>query len=531
MTDTREQLRGIARGGSLNLAGAVVSAAAAFLLVVIVTNTMNQSDAGQFFSGTSMFMIAFALSMLGTDAGLSRFTSLHLVNGQPEAVRACWSTAVRITLCLAIVVAVLAIIFRHQLADIMGMTSPDAPAMVAILALGLPPATLMGVSLSATRSLATMRPTVLIDKVLRTVGQTACALLALVVGGGLLSLGYAWSVPYIVGGGLALFMMRRFAARRLSPRNDAIAPTGVRREFWRFTWPRSVAQVSQMTIQRADIIIIGALISPAAAAIYTAATRFVAFGQFGTQAIQQTIQPRFANLLAAGKHTVLGEVYRTSTAWSILVVADLPGGWSRPHDLPQTVRRRIRRRRPTRRDHNGYRDDDWGRVRTRRHHAPHERAEQPQPEQLTHRADDKPHSVLHTYPADRDPRCSNCLERCGHCSQCSRLCAGTARDKSKSVLALYVDRFVLRIDLLRRSTCCAQRERKTHIAALPWRPGGAVSGVRHSPLVLAGHTGTHCPPSLDNATRTEAIIGSPMTPRQFRELSATEATVGKEGPK
>lgn len=319
MTDTREQLRGIARGGSLNLAGAVVSAAAAFLLVVIVTNTMNQSDAGQFFSGTSMFMIAFALSMLGTDAGLSRFTSLHLVNGQPEAVRACWSTAVRITLCLAIVVAVLAIIFRHQLADIMGMTSPDAPAMVAILALGLPPATLMGVSLSATRSLATMRPTVLIDKVLRTVGQTACALLALVVGGGLLSLGYAWSVPYIVGGGLALFMMRRFAARRLSPRNDAIAPTGVRREFWRFTWPRSVAQVSQMTIQRADIIIIGALISPAAAAIYTAATRFVAFGQFGTQAIQQTIQPRFANLLAAGKHTVLGEVYRTSTAWSILV--------------------------------------------------------------------------------------------------------------------------------------------------------------------------------------------------------------------
>ncbi len=215
--------------------------------------------------------------------------------------------------------AVVAVVARDPLTEALGLESSRSAALVVGLALALPAATFMSVALAATRSLSSMRATVLVDKVGRSTLQFLLVLVAVTAGGGLVRLGVAWAVPYVVSCAVAAVVVRRTAHGRLGHPGATPATPGVRRAFWRFTWPRSVAQLSQMTIQRADIIIIGAVLSPAAAAVYTAATRFVAFGQFGAQAIQQTIQPRFAQLLAAGRLDVLADIYRTSTAWAILV--------------------------------------------------------------------------------------------------------------------------------------------------------------------------------------------------------------------
>ena len=75
--------------------------------------------------------------------------------------------------------------------------------------------------------------------------------------------------------------------------------------------------MAQIAIQRADIIIVAALISPAAAAVYTAATRFVVLGQFSSMAIQRVLQPRLTSLLARDEHDTVRDVFKVSTAWSI----------------------------------------------------------------------------------------------------------------------------------------------------------------------------------------------------------------------
>jgi O-antigen/teichoic acid export membrane protein len=93
----------------------------------------------------------------------------------------------------------------------------------------------------------------------------------------------------------------------------------VRREFWSFTWPRSITGLAQIAVQRADIVVIAVLRSPAEAAVYTAATRFVVLGQFGNQAIQQVVQPRFTALLATDEASALRRVFQLSTAWSMAV--------------------------------------------------------------------------------------------------------------------------------------------------------------------------------------------------------------------
>ena len=91
----------------------------------------------------------------------------------------------------------------------------------------------------------------------------------------------------------------------------------MRREFWAYTWPRSIARICQIVIQRADIVIIAALLGAKEAAIYTAATRFVVLGQFAVTAIVQVLQPRFTDLLARDELATVREVFKVSTAWSM----------------------------------------------------------------------------------------------------------------------------------------------------------------------------------------------------------------------
>jgi O-antigen/teichoic acid export membrane protein len=91
------------------------------------------------------------------------------------------------------------------------------------------------------------------------------------------------------------------------------------RGFWRFTGPRALATLAQITIQRIDIVLVAIMRGPAEAAIYTAATRFLVAGQFANSALSQAAQPRFAELFAVDDRRGANVIYRATTAWLILL--------------------------------------------------------------------------------------------------------------------------------------------------------------------------------------------------------------------
>ncbi|MGH3390581.1 MAG: lipopolysaccharide biosynthesis protein, partial [Actinomadura sp.] len=80
-------MAGIARGGVLNLAGAVSAGLFGLGLVVAVAHTYSQQVAGAFFAATSLFVIVGAVCGLGSDAGLVRWVPRHLALGDPTAAR------------------------------------------------------------------------------------------------------------------------------------------------------------------------------------------------------------------------------------------------------------------------------------------------------------------------------------------------------------------------------------------------------------------------------------------------------------
>lgn len=328
----------LARGGALNLVGAACAGLCGIGLVLVVARTQSQDVAGAFFAAVSLFVILTALAGLGSDAGLVRWLPRHLALGDPRAARQMLPIALVPVVTVAVVAAVAVSVTAPAIAELFGATDPGATStMLRVLALFLPLSAAHEVLLAATRGLATMRPTVLIEKICRQVGQVGG--IALV---GLLSehpahLALAWALPYAVSVPVAALWYRSAAARTRptaaageksttaaapEPAADVAGAAALRTraaEFWRYTAPRAGAQICQTMLQRADIVLLAALASPRDAAVYTAATRFIVIGQLATQAVQQVMQPMISRLLTLHDHPGAQRVFTACTTWIVVL--------------------------------------------------------------------------------------------------------------------------------------------------------------------------------------------------------------------
>jgi O-antigen/teichoic acid export membrane protein len=334
----------VARGGALNLAGALVSATASLGLTIVVTHSFSRPVAGAFFVAMSLFLIVEAVANLGAYNGviyfIARFRTLRAERRIPAIMRATFVPVVISSVLGAAAVAVFAVPLARLLLDgrtAQGVTPAAVAAELRVLAFALPFAALTDTLLGASRGYHKMRPTALIDRIGRSGLQTLGVLAAALTGSAAL-LAPAWALPYVGASVVGAFWLRRIVKkdqRRISLRHSEDArgrrlrpdpASGDNRHgkpnakgFWRFTAPRSLASVAQIVIQRLDIVLVGIIKGPVEAAIYTAATRFLVAGQLGNAAISMAAQPQFTKLFAVGDRAGANAVYQATTAWLILL--------------------------------------------------------------------------------------------------------------------------------------------------------------------------------------------------------------------
>jgi O-antigen/teichoic acid export membrane protein len=347
----RADLGEIARGSSLNLVGAALSAAATLGLTIVVTRFYSRPVAGAFFAATSLFLIIESVANLGAYNGIIYFIARHRSGRAPANVPAIIRSAVLPVVCVSIAAAVALVIFAEPAARLLlgGHLShgvgpvPVAQALRA-LAVATPFAALADTFLGASRGFRNMSPTVVTDRIGRSGLQLLAVALAALAGSTAL-LAPLWALPYIPAAVVAWLWFRRTArhqppADRLPQAEHAAAspsaagppparattapagrrPAATRAEgFWRFTAPRALASMAQMTIQRLDIVLVGIMKGPVDAAIYTAATRFLVVGQLGNAAISMAAQPQFTHLFAISDRRGANSVYQATTAWLILL--------------------------------------------------------------------------------------------------------------------------------------------------------------------------------------------------------------------
>ena len=373
--DGQAGLAEVARGGTLNLAGAGISAAATVGFTVLVTRGFVPPVAGAFFVAISLFLIAEAMTNLGAYNGaiyfIARLRSLHAEGRIPAIMRA----AIIPVAAVSVTAAVAIIVFAGPLAQALlrGHVYHGAdPVIIAralrVLAAALPFAALTDTFLGASRGYRSMRPTVFVDRIGRSTLQLLGVLVAVLAGSAAL-LAPLWALPYLPASVVAWLWLRRISRRKRrppvavpsAPPSEAAAPqtgagpvsagpaapaaspgapgaagasrrsrsadlledsqhhTAAARGFWRFTAPRALASAAQIIIQRLDIVLVGIMRGPTEAAIYTAATRFLVVGQLGNSAISMAAQPQFTHLFALRDRRGANAVYQATTGWLILL--------------------------------------------------------------------------------------------------------------------------------------------------------------------------------------------------------------------
>lgn len=303
----------------MTLGGALVSALAGFALVAVITNGFDQDTAGTLFATTSLFLIGVAVAQLGAEVGLVRWLPQYVVHKSPAAVRATMRAAFVPVIAASVLVGAGAALLSPWIGDsIGGATNGEvASAQILVLAAFLPIAALSNTVLAATRGMRTMRPTVAVESIGRPVLQLVLVGAAALVGAGSVLLVTAWSAPYLVALVLASAWLAVLVRTTHSWSDPVDAPTQVWSSFWVFTSPRSIATIAQIVLKRADIVLVAVLASPAEAALYTAATRFITVGQLGVQAIQQVLAPHLSALFVRGRHGEASDLYKVVTAWSM----------------------------------------------------------------------------------------------------------------------------------------------------------------------------------------------------------------------
>jgi O-antigen/teichoic acid export membrane protein len=310
------------------MAGAGFAGAAGVVVTWLVARGLGGEQAGAFFAATAAFVLVCGVAKLGTQTGLVYWPARLRATDRSHLLGACLRTGLLPVGVLAGALAVALWVFAPDVARLTageaGHVIADHTAGLRALAVFLPLAALTDALLTATRGYRVMRPTVVYDRILRSVLQMVAvggfAVAALWTSVPLQAYALAWVAPYLPVAALSGLALRRtYRAGKVGTRpSRAVEREQVRRDFWRFTGPRALASVAQLALQRVDVLLVAALGGLKAAAIYAVAGRFVVLIQFANQGISQSVQPRLAEFLATGDTANANNLYRIATGWLVL---------------------------------------------------------------------------------------------------------------------------------------------------------------------------------------------------------------------
>jgi O-antigen/teichoic acid export membrane protein len=314
------------------MVGAVATAVLSFLIVAVVTRGAGRLDAGVVFTATSLFILVESVARLGADVGIVHHLSGALArhdeprdrrdpSGEPErhatdVLLASLLPVVAAATLAGLVLLAIAVPLQHLVVGAHSGGAGHGMAIVVVLAVAMPFAAAYDVMTAATRALGSMRPTVLVERLLRPVLQLAGVAVAVALDANPAVVVAAWTLPYVLVAGLMTGWLRLLMRRASVPLWSAHWRSALR-PVWTFTGPRAVASVLQSALQRLDIVLVSALVGLPAAAVYTGATRFVVVGQLGNQAVGYSVQPQLRRLLVRDERAAAFGLFQASTTWIV----------------------------------------------------------------------------------------------------------------------------------------------------------------------------------------------------------------------
>ena len=315
-------LGGLARGGSLAVVGTGAGSVLGFVLTLVVTHGLTTSSAGEFFSTTAVFTVLQMVFSFGVGAGLVRFIprlrALERTNDIPAML-----VVAAVPVTTVALVGSLALWFAAPLLSThIGHGDGEATRYsLQVLALLFLPATLEVAAVECTRGFGSIRSYVVVQQLAVPFSRPVLVGLAVALGLPLWMVVTAWMLPLVVALAVSVLTVRRcmadlFGSPWAWPRREQ-SLRDLAREYWSFTAVRGVAGIMDILLTWLDVIFVAALVSPAEAAVYAAASRFITSGTLVLQALRLAVAPEISASLARRDFARVSELYRVASQWVV----------------------------------------------------------------------------------------------------------------------------------------------------------------------------------------------------------------------
>lgn len=318
-------LSALARAGTLNLFGLLVSGLMQIVLTVVVARGLKAGGTGAFFEAVALFTILANVGELGADTGLVRMLPRYRALGRgpdlPVVVRTALWPVFLVCVGLGAVAWALAPALASVLAS--GDHRPVVQSYLRTLAPFIPLAAASTVVLAGTRGMGTMAPFVWIQNVIVPVLRPVLVGCAVVLGLGALAVALGWAVPLgvaIVLGIMALQRLIHTADGSHSGADPATDRRAISVEFWKFSAPRALAASFGITITWLDILLVGGILhSTRQAGVYAAASRLSVVGAYALNAMGMAVAPQISEFVALRRTSDAESVFQVGTLWLMAI--------------------------------------------------------------------------------------------------------------------------------------------------------------------------------------------------------------------
>ncbi|WP_154402597.1 oligosaccharide flippase family protein [Nocardioides speluncae] len=303
----------MARGGSLNLVGAVCQQAAQLLTIALIARMLGADDLGRYVLVYAVLMLLQLTALFGFRATLTRFIAMRLADDDGGRVRATIRFSLVVTTIAAVVLAVALALASGGFASV--FHDDDMRLGFVLAAVALPAITLRDACLAATQGWRTQRDFTLIGWIGEPVARLALTGLALAAGWGLEG---AFLALVVSSWGSAVAAARALR-RKLKTVVRGTGGTGDpgRRELLSFSFTSWGTTLASTGLIWAGTLMLGNLANTAAVGEYSVATRLVSLAVFVMAPINAAFAPQFAHLHHRGEIDELGSAYVAATGWIV----------------------------------------------------------------------------------------------------------------------------------------------------------------------------------------------------------------------
>lgn len=302
----------MARGGSLNLLGAVIQQACLLLLVTAIAHLLGKEELGRYVECFALYSLVGLFALAGFRAGLTRFIAIHLADADLGRLRGTLRLGMGVTAVASLALAGGLFLLAPEVARI--MRDPAVEDGVRLVALAIPAYSISEAAQAATQGWRSQKVYTLIGRIFDPAMRLLLTVGALLLGASYLGALAALVVACWMTALLSLGALWR-RLRRVD-RAPAVYRIGDLMRFSTVSWMSTLAATGLIW---ADTLILGAQTSAGQVGVYNIATRLVTLAVFVLQPITATFAPTMAHLHHVADEHEAARAYGSATRWTVLL--------------------------------------------------------------------------------------------------------------------------------------------------------------------------------------------------------------------